>query len=292
MQRANGPRTLSLSLRTRESASQHLQIKTAEYLLKVLSIATLLYLIAGLASLTHAIEVPPLRGRVNDYGGVMSQEQVRSLEAQLAQFEQETGHQVAVLTIPTLDGEDIEGFSIRVAENWKIGKKGFDNGVILVVAVKDRRLRLEVGYGLEGVLPDAIAKQITSNYIVPHFRSQDYAGGIIAGIDAVLRVIKKEPLPESTRKKDGKQGSDFSSFAVIAITLGLFGLLAFASASRRRNQMWATRGRHYPPIFWGGGGFGGGGYSSGGGFFGGGSDGGGFSGGGGSFGGGGASDSW
>jgi uncharacterized protein len=236
--------------------------------------------------------VPPLRGRVNDYAGVMGQEQVRSLETQLAQFEQETGHQVAVLTIPTLDGEDIEGFSIRVAENWKIGKKGFDNGVILVVAVKDRRLRLEVGYGLEGVLPDAIAKQITSNYIVPRFRSQDYAGGIIAGIDAVLRVIKKEPLPEAARKTGGKQGSDLSSFAMIAITLGLFGLLAFASAGRRRNQMWATRGRHYPPILWGGGGFGSGGGFGGGGFSGGGSDSGGFSGGGGSFGGGGASDSW
>ena len=235
-------------------------------------------------ALAVAIDVPPLRGRVNDYAGVMSQEQVRSLEAQLAKFEQETGHQVAVLTIPTLDGEDIEGFSIRVAENWKIGKKGFDNGVILVVSVKDRRLRLEVGYGLEGVLPDAIAKQITSNYIVPRFRSQDYAGGIIAGIDAVLRVIKNEPLPEAARKKAGRPGSDLSPFAMAAITLGLFGLLAFAAASRRRNQMWATRGRHYPPVFWGGG-FGGGGFSGGGGD-------GGFSGGGGSFGGGGASDSW
>jgi uncharacterized protein len=243
------------------------------------------YLLLIQASTVSAIDVPPLRGRVNDYAGVMSQDQVRSLEARLAQFEQETGHQVAVLTIPTLDGEDIEGFSIRVAESWKIGKKGFDNGVILVVAVKDRRLRLEVGYGLEGILPDAIAKQITSEYIVPRFRSQDYAGGIIAGIDAVLKVIKNEPLPQSARKTGGKQGSGLSSFAMLAITLALFGLMAFGSANRRRNRMWATRGRHYPPIIWGGGGFGGGGFSGGGG-------GGGFSGGGGSFGGGGASDSW
>jgi uncharacterized protein len=235
-------------------------------------------------ALAAALDVPPLRGRVNDYARVMSQDQVRSLESRLDQFEQETGHQVAVLTIPTLDGEDIEGFSIRVAENWKIGKKGFDNGVILVVAVKDRRLRLEVGYGLEGVLPDAIANQIISEYIVPRFRSQDYGGGIIAGIDAVLKVIKKEPLPEATRKKGGKPPSGLNSFAMLAVTLGLFGLMAFASANRRRNRMWATRGRHYPPIFWGGGGFGGGGGFSGGG--------GGFSGGGGSFGGGGASGSW
>lgn len=259
-------------------------METAISFLKLFSIVILL-LLSGLISPTGALDVPPLRGRVNDYAGVMSPDQVRSLESRLAQFEQETGHQVAVLTISTLDGEDIEGFSIRVAENWQIGKKGFDNGVILVVAVKDRRLRLEVGYGLEGVLPDAIAKQITSNYVVPRFRSQDYAGGIIAGIDAVLAVIKKEPLPESARKKAEKPGSNLSSLAMLAITLGLFGLLAFAGASRRRNQMWATRGRHDPPIYWGGGGFGGGDFSSGGG-------GGDFSGGGGGFGGGGASDSW
>jgi uncharacterized protein len=243
------------------------------------------------ASLVAALEIPPLRGRVNDYAGVMSQDQVRSLESQLAQFDQETGHQVAVLTVPTLEGEDIEGFSIRVAESWKIGKKGFDNGVILVVAVKDRRLRLEVGYGLEGVLPDAIAKTITSNYIVPRFRSQDYAGGIIAGIDAVLKVIKKEPLPESARRKDRDQGSQLNSIAMFIITLAVFGLMAFASTARRRkNSMWAPRGRGHSPIIFGPGGFGGGYYGGGG--FGGGSDGGGFSGGGGSFGGGGASDSW
>jgi uncharacterized protein len=239
-----------------------------------------------------ALDVPPLRGRVNDYAGVMSQEQTRSLETRLVQFEQETGHQVAVLTIPTLEGEDIEGFSIRVAENWQIGKKGFDNGVILVVAVNDRRLRLEVGYGLEGVLPDAIAKTITSNYIVPRFRAGDYAGGIISGIDAVLKVIKNEPLPESARKRGGEQGPELSSIVMLVITLALFGLMAFASsADRRRNRIWGPRGRRHGPIFFPPGGFGGG-HSSGGGFFGGGSGGGGFSGGGGGFGGGGASGSW
>jgi uncharacterized protein len=232
--------------------------------------------------LAWTLEIPALRGRINDYAGVMSQDQARSLESRLAQFEQETGHQVAVLTIPTLDGEDIEGFSIRVAENWKIGKKGFDNGVILVVAVKDRRLRLEVGYGLEGVLPDAIAKRITSEYIVPYFRSQDYAGGIIAGIDAVLKVIKKEPLPDSARKKSQDRGSDLNFFIMLGISLLVLVSMFGGMMGRRRNQMWATRGRGRGPIIFGGpGGFGGGG-----------SDSGGFSGGGGGFGGGGASDSW
>ena len=242
----------------------------------------LLLLIAS--SLAQALEVPPLRGRVNDYAGVMSQDQVRALESQLAQFEQETGHQIAVLTVPTLAGEDIEGFSIRVAENWKVGKKGFDNGVILLVAVKDRKLRLEVGYGLEGVLPDAIADRIIRDYIVPRFRAQDYAGGVIAGIDAVQKVIKQEPLPESARKSNQAPQSGFNSLAMFAIAFVIFALMAFSSGRRSRNQMWSGRGRRYPPIFWGGGGFDGGGFGGG--------SGGGFSGGGGGFGGGGASGSW
>lgn len=235
-------------------------------------------------STIDALDTPPLRGRVNDYAGVMSPSQVKSLEAQLAQFEQETGHQVAVLTIPTLNGAAIEDFGIHVAESWKIGKKGFDNGVILLVAVKDRKLRIEVGYGLEGVLPDVTAKRIISDYIVPHFRTQDYAGGIITGIDAILKVIKNEPLPESARKKNSNPGSEWNSLVMLAITFGVLGLMGFASAGRRRNQIWATRGRRYPPNYWGGGGFGGGGFGGGGG--------GGFSGGGGGFGGGGASGSW
>jgi uncharacterized protein len=253
----------------------------------------LLCVLLAYGSVVFALDVPALRGRVNDYGGVMSQEQVRDLESRLAQFEQETGHQVAVLTIPTLDGEDIEGFSIRVAENWKIGKKGFDNGVILVVAVKDRRLRLEVGYGLEGVLPDAIAKQIISDYIVPRFRAQDYAGGILAGTDAVLKVIKNEPLPESARKKERNQDSALNPIFMFAVTLAVFGLMAFASTGgRRRNNMWATHGRRRGPIIFGGpGGFGGGGFGGGG--FGGGGFGGGFGGfGGGRSGGGGGGGSW
>lgn len=214
--------------------------------------------------------------------------QAQSLESQLAQLERDTGHQVAVLTIPTLDGEDIEGFSIRVAENWKIGKKGFDNGVILVVAVKDRRLRLEVGYGLEGLLPDAIAKRVTADYIVPRFRQQDYGGGIVAGIAAVDKVLRKEPLPESARKKTQTRGNNLSFPVMLAITFGILGVMAFAgSANRQHSNMWGTRGRRQGPIIFGGpSGWGGGGFSGGGG----GNDS--FSGGGGSFGGGGSSDSW
>ena len=241
--------------------------------------------------LAWALDVPTLRGRVNDYANVMQANQIQSLESQLSQLERDTGHQVVVLTIPTLDGEDIEGFSIRVAESWKIGKKGHDNGAILVVAVKDRRLRLEVGYGLEGLLPDAIAKRITADYIVPHFRQQDYAGGIVAGIAAVDKIIRKEPLPEAARKKTQSRGSNWNSPVMIAITFAILGLMAFgARAGGQRNSMWGGRGRRHGPIIFGGPGGWGGGYSGGGGFGGGGNDS--FSGGGGSFGGGGSSDSW
>lgn len=259
---------------------------------RLLPLACLFLLLA--AAIAQALEVPALRGRVNDYAGVMSAEQVRSLESQLAQLERDTGHQLAVLAVPTLDGEDIEGFSIRVAENWKIGRKGFDNGAILVVAVKDRRLRLEVSYGLEGVLPDAIAKRITSGFIVPRFRNGDYGGGIVAGMDAVQKVLRKEPLPEGARRQPVKQTSDINFLVMLAIFFAVFAIFAVAAArNRQRSNVWATRGRRYgggPIIFGGPSGWGGGGYSGGG--FGGGGGGDSFSGGGGSFGGGGSSDSW
>ncbi len=250
----------------------------------------IIFLLLQLSSVAVALDVPQLRGRINDYANVLQSSQAQALEAQLAQLERDTGHQVVVLTIPTLDGEDIEGFSIRVAENWKIGKKGYDNGAILVVAVKDRRLRLEVGYGLEGVLPDAIAKRVTADYIVPHFRQQDYAGGIVAGIAAVDKVIRKEPLPESARKTQ-RGGSAVNPIAMLVITFGILGLMGFAAATnRQKSGLWGTRGRRGSTLWGGPGGWGGGGFGGGG--FGGGSGGGGFSGGGGGFGGGGSSDSW
>ena len=188
--------------------------------------ALIVIFLLTIAAASAALEVPQLRGRVSDYANVLQPDQASALESQLAQLERDTGHQVAVLTVPTLDGEDIEGFSIRVAESWKIAKKGFDNGVILLVAVKDRRLRLEVGYGLEGVLPDAIAKRITADYIVPHFRQQDYGGGIVAGINAVDKILRKEPLPEAALKKDQSRGGNLSFPVMLAITFAV--LFVFA----------------------------------------------------------------
>jgi uncharacterized protein len=137
-------------------------------------------------------------------------DRAQALESRLAAFEQGTGHQIAVLTIPSLEGDALEDFSIRVAESWKIGTKGFDNGAILLIAQKERKLRIEVGYGLEGVLPDAIANRIIGEVIVPRFRENDYAGGIEAGINAILQVAKGESLPQkapASRRQTTSRGS-------------------------------------------------------------------------------------
>ncbi len=239
------------------------------------------------ASIAWSATVPALRGRINDYAQILSRDVARSLETQLDQFEKQTGHQVALLTVPTLGGEDIEGFSIRVAESWKIGQKGFDNGVIFVVAPQDRQLRLEVGYGLEGVLPDAVASRIIREIIVPRFRENDYQGGISSGIDAVLKTIRGEPLPQAALQKPRRNNPGLG----LSLPLILFLLFLAGALSRRRGPGgWVTRGRHQP-FGWGGG-FGGGGFPGGFGSGGFGGGGGGFSGGGGGFGGGGASGRW
>jgi uncharacterized protein len=183
-------------------------------------------------SLSKALEVPPLRGRVNDYANLLPPERARALEAQLEKFEQETGHQIAVLTIPSLEGDSLEEFSIRVAETWKIGKKGFDNGAILLIARDDRRLRIEVGYGLEGVLPDAIASRIIREVITPRFRSGDYTGGIEAGVDSILKVAKGEVLPERARPAPGRTPSEGASLHNILMITAMLAL--FIGMTRRR----------------------------------------------------------
>jgi len=296
-----------------------------------------LTVLALLFALTHsipssALDVPLLRGRVNDYASLLPTDRARALEERLVRFEQETGHQIAVLTIPSLEGEDLEGFSIRVGETWKIGQKGFDNGAILLIARNDRKLRIEVGYGLEGVLPDAIASRIIREVIVPHFRANDYPGGIEAGVDAVMKVTRGEPLPETARSKGPPRRTDpflaaplLFYAALLALFVGItqrtfprgaFGgaiagaAVALAGALGSAVGLWIAMllvstllgalGSLYASTAWGGAWTGGRrrrydywGSNFGGGF-GGGSfgGGGGFSGGGGGFGGGGASGSW
>lgn len=152
-------------------------------------------LCAMLAGAQALQPVPPLSGRVVDRTATLSAAQQQALEAQLRAFEQRKGSQIAVLVVPDTGPETIEQYAIRVAEQWKLGRKKIDDGAILLVAKEARTLRIEVGYGLEGALNDATAKRIVDEVIVPRFRSGDFNGGLNAGVDAMMRVIDGEPLP-------------------------------------------------------------------------------------------------
>src|ERR1700750_2107115 len=141
------------------------------------------------------VAVPVLTARVTDQTGTLSAADTAALEQKLKDFESRKGSQIAVLIVPTTQPEDIAQYSIRVAEQWKLGRKGIDDGALLIVAKDDRRLRIEVGYGLEGALNDATANRIISEIITPKFKQGDFVGGINAGVDRMISVIDGEPLP-------------------------------------------------------------------------------------------------
>jgi uncharacterized protein len=153
-------------------------------------------LLSRVAPAQQLVPVPPLTAPVTDLTGTLSPDQVAALDAKLRAFEQQKGSQVAVLIVPTTQPEEIEQYAIRVAEAWQLGREGVDDGALLVVALQDRRLRIEVGYGLEGALPDATSNRILDEDIAPQFRRGDIYGGIATGVDRMLRVIEGEPLPE------------------------------------------------------------------------------------------------
>lgn len=162
--------------------------------------AFLLTLLLGWAfSALADVAVPQLTGRVVDRTGTLSSGDIAALSQKLSDFETKKGSQIAVLIVPTTDPETIEQFSIRVAEAWKIGRKKVDDGAILVVAKNDRHLRIEVGYGLEGALTDVTSRRIIDEVITPKFREDDFAGGISAGVDRMMRVVDGEPLPVPSR---------------------------------------------------------------------------------------------
>jgi uncharacterized protein len=167
------------------------------------------------------IAVPPLKSHVTDLTNTLSGSEIDRLERLLAQFEVEKGSQVAVLIVPTTQPEAIEQYAIRVVENWKLGRKRIDDGVLLLVAKNDRTLRIEVGYGLEGALPDAIARRIVDEVIVPDFRRGEFARGIQAGVERMLDVIEGEPLPVIA-----KQGIDSTEERGIAADGLVFILVA------------------------------------------------------------------
>ena len=147
------------------------------------------------------VAVPPLTGHVIDQTGTLSAEQRATLEQTLAAFESRKGSQLAVLMVGSTAPEAIEPYALRVAEQWKLGRKKIDDGAILVVAKTDRTLRIEVGYGLEGALNDATSKRIIEETILPRFKQQDFYGGITAGVGQIIRVVDGEPLPPPRTKQ-------------------------------------------------------------------------------------------
>jgi len=292
-------------------------------------VAAALLLGAGGLPAQELPAVPPLTGRVVDQTGTLSAAEKDALESRLADLEARKGSQIAVLLVPTTQPEAIEQYSIRVvagwklggkdAADWKLGRTGVDDGVLLLVAKDDRAVRLEVGYGLEGAIPDATANRVIDEYILPRFREDDYAGGIAAGVERLIALVDGEPLPEPQARRSGDPlenvfpvifilslivggilrrvlgpfpgavGTGVIAAGVTWLLAGILGITLFMGivgfliglVGGGGGGRWSSgpRGRH-------GGGFGGG---LGGGFGGG---GGGFRGGGGGFGGGGASGRW
>ncbi len=178
-----------------------------------------------------ALEVPYLTGRVNDYAGLLSAEQRENLEVFLAELERATSAQVAVLTIPSLEGEVLEDYSLRVAQTWQLGQRDRNNGVLFLVATGDRRMRLEVGYGLEGTLPDATCRRILDGIVRPRFRAGDFPGGIEAGVKAVAGVIRGEEgaLAKAEASELGQPAGVVARlimFLVFLLVVGSFSLWA------------------------------------------------------------------
>ncbi|KRB79897.1 methanol dehydrogenase [Sphingomonas sp. Root710] len=253
----------------------------------------LLALLLGffLALPAFAQTFPLLTGRVVDQAKLLSPEQAAALDAKLAALEQQSGHQMVVATVASLQDYPIEDYGYRLGRAWGLGDKKANDGLILLVAPTERKVRIEVGYGLEPIVTDALSSVIIQRQILPRFREGDMAGGIVAGAGALVQLLQLPPdqaqaraqqLVEQDRKAE-KGGVPISLIFWIIVILFIFGSSIFNRFGGGRRY----RGGAGPVVIWGGGGWGGG---SGGGWGGGG--GGGFSGGGGSFGGGGSSGSW
>ncbi|MGH7393672.1 MAG: TPM domain-containing protein, partial [Candidatus Rokuibacteriota bacterium] len=198
---------------------------------------------------------PPPTSRVNDYAGLLAPAPTERLERRLAERERATGAQMVIAVFRSLEGESLEDFSIRLAERWRIGRKGLDDGVILLVFVAERRVRLEVGYGLEPRIPDAVAGRIIGEAVAPRFREGRYAEGLEAAVAAVYDRIESERTGEARR---GPDVATLATLAVLAVVAG-FVVMSQLGAARRRGYT-GTRGGWYAPrdVYGGGWGWGGG----------------------------------
>ncbi|MDB5700974.1 MAG: methanol dehydrogenase [Sphingomonadales bacterium] len=274
-----------------------------------LRITGLKYIVALFVALfavpAFAQTFPPLTGRVVDAAKILSAEQVAALDGKLQALETASGHQLVVATIPDLQGYPIEDYGYKLGRAWALGKKDVNDGAILLVAPNDRKVRVEVGYGLEPVLTDAYSGVIINNQILPHFKANDYPGGIDAGVDAIAEQIKLPPDQAQARMaaaatQTRNKGAGIPIGVILPV---IFIFIFFVLPLLRRGAGGRTHGGGSgigQVILWsaldaamrGGRGGGGSDWGGGGGFGGGGGGGGGFSGGGGSFGGGGASGGW
>jgi uncharacterized protein len=290
---------------------------TGRLALRLLCLTIFLFTIHYSLFTAFALEVPALKGYVNDYANMMSPEARLKIETELKAFEQSDSTQVVILTIPSLEGEALEQFSVKVAEAWKIGQKGKDNGAILLVSKQDRKIRIEVGRGLEGKLTDLMAGRIVNFVINPRFKRNDFDGGFITATQALIDVtrgeFKVDETQTSTRKKRSSSLPALFIFGAVALlTLGRISrVLGGAAGAIGFSLIGLLMGLPlvvialigalglgmgiFLPLIFGGFGGGGGGFfpgGFGGGGFGSGGDSGGFGGGGGDFGGGGASGDW
>ncbi|HJQ35869.1 MAG TPA: TPM domain-containing protein [Thermoanaerobaculia bacterium] len=243
-----------------------------------------------------ALDVPPAPDHYfTDRANLVTPQQASQLEQKLSQFEQQSGAQFIIYVLPSLEGDALEDFTVRAARQWAVGQKKYNNGLVLFVFAQEKKIRVEVGYGLEGSITDAFSSRVIRDVMAPRFQANDFFGGLNAAADAVIAKVTKgeEPVPPMQRPGGGAgQTSEINPIFVLAILFVVFFVL-LPMLSRRGRRGGGGCGGCLPLMFFPGGGggitFGGGGFSGGGGWGGG---GGGFSGGGGSFGGGGASGGW
>ena len=184
--------------------------------------ALLLGLLLFSPSQVTALEVPALTARVNDYAAILSPSTAQQLEGALKAFEADQSTQIVVLTIPSLEGEVLEEFAIRVAEQWKIGRKGLDNGAILLIARNERKLRIEVGYGLEGSLTDLISGRIIREVIVPQFKQGNFDQGVIDGVSAIMAAVQGEFSAADIQQSAAQQPADTQGFLVMLVAIIFF----------------------------------------------------------------------
>ncbi len=208
-----------------------------------LALAAVVYITIG--DSVSAKDVPYLAGRVNDHANLLPQPDRDRIEGKLRSFEQQAGAQVVVLTIDSLEGEALDAYSVRVAHTWKLGQKDADNGVLFLVAKQDRKMRIEVGYGLEAKLTDAQSVRILDNLVRPRFRQGDFVGGIEAGVDAILGTVRGEdvipsgPPPSSSRDaSEAGWGFKLVFFGFYAVVTGVFSALALFSRGRESWVLW------------------------------------------------------